>query len=159
GRLLRERGLAAGSLAMEVASNDGYLLQHYVTAGVPVLGIEPARNIARVANQRGIRTRNEFFGLDCARGLVDEGLSADVLHANNVLAHVPDLNGFVGAIQMVLKPEGVAVIEVPYLRDLIEKCEFDTIYHEHLCYFSVMSLHSLFARHELIITEIERIAV
>lgn len=158
-RLVAGRGLGAGSLVIELASNDGYLLQHYMAAGVPVLGIEPAANIARVANERGIRTRSEFFGLDCARKLVAEGLAADVVHANNVLAHVPDLNGFVAGIAVVLKPTGVAVIEAPYLRDMIEKCEFDTIYHEHLCYFSVSALTPLFARHGLVITDVERLPV
>jgi SAM-dependent methyltransferase len=158
-RLTLERTLGPGSLVMELASNDGYLLQHYFSAGIPVLGIEPAGNIARVANERGIRTRSEFFGLEYGRSLANEGLSADVLHANNVLAHVPDLNGFVAGITAVLKPDGIAVIEVPYLRDLVDKCEFDTIYHEHLCYFSVSALASLFARHGLRLVDIERIPV
>ncbi len=158
-RLVRERALGPDSLVVELASNDGYLLQHYAAAGVPVLGIEPAANIAKVANERGIRTRSEFFGLDCARRLAAEGLAADVVHANNVLAHVPDLNGFVAGIAAVLRPGGVAVIEVPYVRDLIEKCEFDTIYHEHLCYFSVSALVPLFARHGLALADIERIPV
>ena len=156
-RLARERALGPGSLAMELASNDGYLLRHYRDAGVPVLGIEPAANIARVANERGIRTRCEFFGRELAETLAREGCRADVLHANNVLAHVPDLNGFVSGIERALKPSGVAVIEVPYVRDLIEKCEFDTIYHEHLCYFSVSALDALFARHGLGLAGIERI--
>ena len=158
-RLARERGLGGSSLAVEVASNDGYLLQHYRDAGIPVLGIEPAANIARVANERGIRTRCAFFGRSLAQELAAEGLRADVLHANNVLAHVPDLNGFVSGIASVLKPQGVAAIEVPYLRDLIEKCEFDTIYHEHLCYFSVSALEPLFRRHGLGLADVERIGV
>lgn len=158
-RLTAGRGLGASSLVVELASNDGYLLQHYAAAGVPVLGIEPAENIARVANERGIRTRSVFFGLEYARRLAAEGLSADVVHANNVLAHVPDLNGFVAGIAAVLKDAGVAVIEAPYLRDMIEKCEFDTIYHEHLCYFSVSALVPLFARHGLTLVDIERIPV
>ncbi len=155
GRLVAERGLGKSSLVIEVASNDGYLLQHYKAAGVPVLGIEPAQNIAKVANERGIPTRGEFFGREMAGALP----RADVLHANNVLAHVPDLNGVVAALAAVLKPQGVAVIEVPYVRDLIEKCEFDTIYHEHLCYFSVSALEALFRRHGLGLVEVERIAV
>lgn len=158
-RLVAERSLVTTSLVIELASNDGYLLQHYAAAGIPVLGIEPAANIARVANERGIRTRSEFFGLECARRLVAEGLSADVVHANNVLAHVPDLNGFIAGIATVLKDDGVAVIEAPYLRDMIEKCEFDTIYHEHLCYFSVSALVPLFARHGLVLVNAERIPV
>ena len=155
GRMTRERKLGAASLAMEIASNDGYLLQHYRDAGIPVLGIEPAQNIAKVANERGVPTRVEFFG----RELAAELPKADVLHANNVLAHVPDLNGVVAGIAAVLKPGGIAVIEVPYVRDLIEKCEFDTIYHEHLCYFSVSALVSLFRRHGLELAEVERIPI
>lgn len=158
-RLVTNRRLGAGSLVVELASNDGYLLQHYVAAGVPVLGIEPAANIARVANQRGIRTRSEFFGLDCAESMVAEGLAADVVHANNVLAHVPDLNGFVAGIAALLKPEGVVVVEFPYVRDMIEKCEFDTIYHEHLCYFSVSAVSTLFARHGLQLIDVERLPI
>ena len=158
-RLVKNRGLGQGGLVMEVASNDGYLLQHYRKAGIPVLGIEPAVNIAKVANERGIRTRCEFFGRELAATLRAEGLQADVLHANNVLAHVPDLNGVVAGIAAVLKPGGVAVIEVPYVRDLIEKCEFDTIYHEHLCYFSVTALDALFGRHGLALADVERIPV
>jgi SAM-dependent methyltransferase len=154
-RLAKERRLGAGSLVVEVASNDGYLLRHYRDAGVPVLGIEPAANIARVANERGIPTQCRFFGREMAANLP----RADVLHANNVLAHVPDLNGFVAGIAAVLKPSGVAVIEVPYVRDLIERCEFDTIYHEHLCYFSASALEPLFRRHGLGLAALERIPV
>jgi len=159
GRLVVDRRLGPGSLVIEIASNDGYLLQHYRDAGVPVLGIEPAVNIARVANERSIPTRCEFFGKAFAESLSQEGARADVLHANNVLAHVPDLNGFVAGIAAVLKDDGVAVIEVPYLRDLIEKCEFDTIYHEHLCYFSVSALDALFRRNGLELRAVERIPV
>jgi SAM-dependent methyltransferase len=157
-RLVRERRLGARSLALEIASNDGYLLQHYKQRDVPVLGIEPAANVARVAvAERGIPTRTEFFGLDLAHKLVAEGIRADVVHANNVLAHVPDLNGFVEGLRVVLKSDGVAVIEVPYLRDMLDRCEFDTIYHEHLSYFSLTSLQRLFARHALAIVDVERI--
>jgi SAM-dependent methyltransferase len=158
-RLAAERKLGADSLVVEVASNDGYLLQHYRDAAIPVLGVEPAANIAKVANGKGIRTRCAFFGRDTAAQLVADGLRADVLHANNVLAHVPDLNGFVAGIAAVLKPGGVAVIEAPYVRDLIEKCEFDTIYHEHLCYFSVTALNGLFSRHGLGLAAIERLPI
>ena len=156
-RLVRERELGAGSLAVEVASNDGYLLQYYQRAGVPVLGIEPARNIAKVAVERGIPTVAEFFGLDLARQLVAEGRRADVIHANNVLAHVADLNGFVAGMAMLLKDTGAAVIEVPYLGEMVPRLEFDTIYHEHLCYFSLTALTRLFARHGLAVTDVEQI--
>jgi SAM-dependent methyltransferase len=157
-RLVRERRLGHDALALEIASNDGYLLQYYKQRGVPVLGIEPAANVARVAvAERGIPTRTEFFGLETARRLVAEGVRADVIHANNVLAHVPDLNGFVEGLRLVLDYDGVAVIEVPYVKDMLERCEFDTIYHEHLSYFSLTSLQRLFARHALTIIDVERI--
>ena len=156
-RLVRDRSLSAASLVMEIASNDGYLLQHYRDLGVPVLGIEPAANIARVAESKKIPTRRDFFGRRLAQELVAEGRRAAVLHANNVLAHVADLNGVVAGIALVLKPHGIAVIEVPYVRDLIETCEFDTIYPEHLCYFSLSALDRLFAGHRLTITDVEHI--
>lgn len=156
-RLIAGRGLGAGSLVLEVASNDGYLLQHYHAAGVPVLGIEPAANIAAVASAKGIRTRSVFFGRTVAEELAAEGLKADVIHANNVLAHVPDLNGMVAGLAAVLKPDGLVVIEVPYVREMIDKVEFDTIYHEHLCYFSLSALAPLFARHGLAVVDVERI--
>jgi SAM-dependent methyltransferase len=159
-RLTKARNLNEHSLVAEVASNDGYLLQFYKQANVPVLGIEPARNIARVAEQeRGIPTVCEFFGTNLAAKLVAEGRRADVIHANNVLAHVADLNGFVQGLSLLLKPEGAAVIEVPYLKDMIDHAEFDTIYHEHLCYFSLTALAHLFRRHGLQIEDVERIAL
>jgi hypothetical protein len=125
-----------------------------------VLGIEPATNIARVAeNERGIPTRCDFFGADLAQSLAADGRRADVFHGHNVLAHVPDLNGFVEGVRLILKEEGVAVIEAPYVGDLIAHCEFDTIYHEHLCYFSVTALHQLFERHGLLIAQVERVPI
>src|SRR6266849_4629948 len=149
-RILKLQPLDANSLAVEIASNDGYLLQYYRQAGIPVLGIEPALNIARVAReQRGIRTLSDFFGAETAQRLVEQGERADVIHANNVLAHVPDLDGFIKGIRLLLKDDGLAVIEAPYVKDLIDRCEFDTIYHEHLCYFSLTALHGLFQRHGL----------
>jgi hypothetical protein len=158
-RLIESRHLGGDSLAMEIASNDGYLLQFYHRRGIPVLGIEPATNIARAAQDRGIRTIGEFFGETLARQLREQGEQADVLHANNVLAHVADLNGVVGGIALVLKDAGVAVIEVPYVKDLIDHVEFDTIYHEHLCYFSLTALDGLFRRHQLLVTDIECIPI
>jgi hypothetical protein len=159
-RLIGELGLGAGALAVEVASNDGYLLQYYKAAGVPVLGIEPAQNVARVAvEERGIPTISEFFGLDLARKLVGEGRRADVLHANNVLAHVADLGGFVEGVREILADEGVAALEFPYLGDMIEHAEFDTIYHEHLCYFSLTALVHLFGRHGLKALDVERLPI
>jgi len=158
-RVVRERRLGPASLVGEVASNDGYLLQNYQRHGVPVLGIEPARNIARVAQERGIPTLCEFFGLALAQRLAAERRRADVVHAHNVLAHVPDLNGFVAGIETLLADDGVAVIEAPYVRDLVDHVEFDTIYHEHLCYFSLTALDRLFARHGLLITGAERVPI
>lgn len=157
--LVRERGLGAGSLVVEVASNDGYLLQFFKDEGVPVLGVEPARNVARVAEERGIPTLCEFFSESVAHEIVAKTGAADVLIANNVLAHVADLNGFVCGIRTALHSAGVAVLEVPYVRDLIERCEFDTIYHEHLCYFSLTALQALFRRHALEIVDVERIPI
>jgi len=159
-RLIPARQLNGSRLVVEIASNDGYLLQFYKRAGIPVLGIEPAANIAQVAEtERGIPTLCKFFGADLARSLVEEGRRADVIHANNVLAHVPDLNGMMEGVRVLLKEDGVAVIEVPYVKQMIEACEFDTIYHEHLCYFSVTALDHLFERHRLILQDVERLSI
>lgn len=157
-RLVRQRNLTPTSLVMEAASNDGYLLRHYQAQGVPVLGIEPARNIAEQANKNGIPTKCQFFGREVAETLAGNG-RCDVFHANNVLAHVADLNGFVAGIKTVLKAYGMASIEVPYLRDLIDNLEFDTIYHEHLCYFSATALDRLLKRHGLVIADVEHIPI
>jgi hypothetical protein len=160
GELTAARKLGADSLVMEVGSNDGYLLQYYKRANVPVLGIEPAANIARVAREeRGIPTISEFFGAELGRKLSDEGKRADLIHANNVLAHVAHLNGFVCGLQLLLKDEGVVVIEVPYVKDMIDHTEFDTIYHEHLCYFSLTALESLFRRHALVVQDVTRLPI
>lgn len=160
GRLIAERGLSSNSLVVEIASNDGYLLQYYRQKGVPVLGIEPAVNIARVAEaERGIPTLCEFFGEELGKELGGKGKQADVIHANNVLAHVADLNGFVAGIGHLLKARGIAAIEVPYVKDLIDKVEFDTIYHEHLCYFSLTALTELFHRHGLRVLDVERLSI
>ncbi len=159
-RIVMERRLNDRSRVVEIASNDGYLLQHYKMVGVPVLGIEPARNIADYAReQRGIETLCEFFTPELARRLASEGVCADVIHANNVLAHVADLNGFVAGLATLLAPSGVAVIEFPYLRDLLDKTEFDTIYHEHLCYFSLTAIDRLFQRNGLKLVDVERIPI
>ena len=159
-RLTDAEHLGTGSLVVEVASNDGYLLQWYKQAGVPVLGIEPARNIARVAeSEKGIRTITEFFGRDLAKQLANDGELADVIHANNVLAHVPDLNGVVAGFKTLLKPNGVVVVEAPYLKELIDHVEFDTIYHEHFSYFSLTALNRLFRRHHLEIVDVERLPI
>jgi len=158
--MIDTRHLGPSSLVVEAASNDGYLLRYYQSAGVPVLGIEPALNVARVAEQQyGIPTLTEFFDVTLAARLRGEGRQADVFHANNVLAHVADLNGFAAGIQRLLKKEGVAVVEVPYVMEMIDRCEFDTIYHEHLCYFSVTALQDLFRRHDLEIQDVEKLAI
>jgi len=158
-RLIKSRQLGPGSLVVELASNDGYLLQFYREAGVPVLGIEPAANIAEAARQRGIPTLTKFFGKEVATELRSGGQMADVVHANNVLAHVSDLNGFVSGIAAVLKPGGVAVIEVPHVKTMLEALEFDTIYHEHLCYFSLIALQALFTRHGLSVVDVELLPI
>ncbi len=158
-RVVAERRLSADHRVIEIASNDGYLLQYYKRAGVEVLGVEPARNVAHVAEGKGIPTLCEFFGAEVATGLAAEGIRADVVHAHNVLAHVADLNGVVQGIATLLTPSGVAIVEAPYVRELIERTEFDTIYHEHLCYFSLTALEKLFLRHGLTISNVETVAI
>jgi hypothetical protein len=155
-RMITVRGLGSASLAGEIASNDGYLLKNYMAHGVPVLGIEPARNIARVAQGNGIRTLNRFFDATLGAELAAADERADVIHGNNVLAHVA---GVVAGIRQWLKPDGVAVIEAPYLKDTIDHTEFDQIYHEHLCYYSLTALNALFTRHALRIVDVERIPI
>lgn len=158
-QLIQSRNLDSSSLVIEIASNDGYLLQYYKRAGVPILGIEPARNIAEAAERSGIPTLCEFFDADLAQKLIEDGKRADVIHANNVLAHVADLNGFVRGLSRLLKDTGVAVIEVPYVKDMIDRHEFDTIYHEHLCYFSLTALKYLFRRHNLMIENVKHLSI
>jgi SAM-dependent methyltransferase len=150
-------GLDESSLVMELASNDGYLLQHVVARGIPALGVEPAGNVAEVARGKGVETVVEFFGVELARRLVAEGRRADLLAANNVMAHVPDLNDFVGGIQIVLAPEGVATIEVPHLLRLVQSNQFDTIYHEHFSYFSMLSARKVLAAHGLELFDVEEL--
>jgi SAM-dependent methyltransferase len=163
--LMRKRGLGPGSLVVEIASNDGYLLQNFVKAGVPVLGIEPALNIAKVAQDRGVRTVSEFFGRELADQLVSQGFRADVILANNVMAHVPEINSVVAGIRSLLKPAGpgqaggIFVMETPYLKDLLDHLEFDTIYHEHVFYHSLTGLENLFRRHGLAATDVERLPI
>jgi SAM-dependent methyltransferase len=158
-RLVASRGLGKDSLAAEIASNDGYLLKNYLAAGVPVLGIEPARNVAAVAEERGIRTVVEFFGRDLGRKLAAEGLRADVLHANNVMAHVPDIRGVLEGAHAFLRDDGVMVIETPYVKPMLDHCEFDTIYHEHLFYWSLTALAAVARRTGLEVVDVERLAI
>ncbi len=157
--LIEARRLGANSLVVEAASNDGYMLRNFVARGIPVLGIEPARNIAKVARENGVNTLNEFFGAELAERLAAEGTRADLFLANNVLAHVADTNGFVRGIKALLAPDGRSVIEAPYAKDMIDHTEFDTIYHEHLCYFTLTALDRLFTRHGLEIVDVERVAI
>jgi SAM-dependent methyltransferase len=157
--IIASRGLGAGSLVVEAASNDGYMLRNFTAAGIPVLGIDPAQGPAKAAQDAGIPTLNTFFTIELARSLRAEGRQADVFLANNVLAHVPDLNGFVDGIATLLKDSGVAVIEAPYVVDLVDHGEFDTIYHQHLCYFSVTALDRLFRRHGLFLNDVQRVAI
>ncbi|WP_270935656.1 class I SAM-dependent methyltransferase [Falsiroseomonas oryzae] len=150
---------APGALAIELASNDGYLLRHARDAGLAVLGIDPARGPVAAARAAGIETLHAFFTEELAQHLAGQGRRAALLFANNVLAHVADTRGFVRGIRTVLAPGGTAIIEVPYLRDLIDHVEFDTIYHEHLCYFSLTALVALFAREGLALNDAQRIPI
>lgn len=152
-----EFALGPTSLVIEVASNDGYLLRHFVEAGVPVLGIEPAANIAEIARAAGVPTETRFFGRDAATDLVERGMQADLLVANNVLAHVPDLDDFVAGMAGVLKPGGVVSIEVPHLLHLMAEVQFDTIYHEHLSYFSLLTGERALRRHGLAVFDVEQL--
>jgi SAM-dependent methyltransferase len=149
--------LSAGSLVIEVASNDGYLLQYFKQAGVPVLGIEPARNVAAAAEKKGIPTLTEFFSRALAERLAREGRRADLIVANNVMAHVPDLNDFVAGLRLALKPTGVLTVEVPHLLKLIEERQFDTIYHEHFSYFSFATACRALERHGIEVHDVEQL--
>jgi len=144
---------------VEVASNDGYFLKNFKEAAVPCLGIEPAKNIAKVAQEKGIDTLMEFFGKDLAQKLKGQGRQADLILGNNVFAHAPFTNDFVAGLRDLLKPKGRIILEFPYAVDFIDKTEFDTIYHEHVFYFSLTALESLFKRHGLSIFHAERIAI
>ncbi len=145
------------SHVVEVASNDGYLLQYFVEKHIPVLGIEPAVNVAKVAVEKGVPTLTEFFGVECAQRLVQEGKSADLIAGNNVLAQVPNLNDFVEGLKILLKPGGVITIEFPHLSRLIEENQFDTIYHEHFSYFSFFSAEKIFAAHGLRLFDVDEL--
>jgi hypothetical protein len=142
---------------MEVASNDGYLLRHVVERGIPALGIEPAANCAAVAQEQGVPTLVRFFGRECASDLVAEGKRADLIAANNVMAHVPDLNDFVAGFEILLADNGVLTVEVPHLLRLVEDNQFDTIYHEHFQYFSCLTAQKVFAAHGLELFDVEEL--
>jgi SAM-dependent methyltransferase len=157
--LIDGRRLGTHSLVIEVASNDGYMLRNFVERKIPALGIDPAAGPAAEAERAGVPTLRAFFGRDLAGELCRAGRTADVVIANNVLAHVADLNGFVEGMRTILKPAGVVSIEVPYVVDLMDQCEFDTIYHQHLCYFSMTALDRLFERHGLGVRAVARLPV
>lgn len=150
--------LNAQSLVVEVASNDGYLLQYFKAKGIPVLGIEPAKNVARVAIEKDIPTVTEFFGQELASKLVREGRKADLLLGNNVLAHVPDINDFVKGMKILLKPHGVITMEFPHLVRLVENNQFDTIYHEHFSYLSFTTVEQIFAAHGLTLIDVDELS-
>jgi hypothetical protein len=156
--LMIERfGLTSASHVVEVASNDGYLLQHFVAKGIPSLGIEPAANVAKVAESKGVPTIVEFFGVKLAEKLAAEGMQADVIAANNVLAQVPDLNDFVGGLKILLRQGGALTIEFPHLMRLMEENQFDTIYHEHFSYFSFIAASRILAAHGLRVFDVDEI--
>jgi SAM-dependent methyltransferase len=156
--LIVDRRLDEHSLVVEIASNDGYLLRTFVERGIPVLGIDPAPGPAAAAQAAGIPTITEFFGIDLARRLVAERGRADVVIANNVMAHVPDLNGFVRGLAELVAPDGVVTVENPWVRDLVDRVAFDTIYHEHFCYFSCTAINRLIRRHGLFLNDVDYFA-
>jgi SAM-dependent methyltransferase len=150
--------LNAQSFVVELASNDGYLLQYFVEKNIPVLGIEPAANVAKVAIEKGIPTLIEFFGRECARKLVFAGKQADLIAANNVIAHVPDLNDFVAGMKILLQPQGIVTVEIPHLMCLVAENQFDTIYHEHFCYFSFTTIEKVFSAHGMTVFDVEELS-
>ena len=154
----RRLNLGADSLCVEVASNDGYLLQYFVERGIPVIGVEPATNVAEAAEKKGVQTLVKFFGLETALEMVASGQAADLIIGNNVLAQVPDLNDFVAGIRTLLKPEGIATLEFPHLQRLMEQNQYDTIYHEHFSYFSLITAEKIFEAHGLTLFDAEEIA-
>lgn len=153
--LIATRGLGSDALVVEVASNDGYLLRNFAVSGVQILGVDPAPGPAAAAERAGVPTIVGFFGSELARSIRDERGAADVVIANNVMAHVPDLNDFVGGLAVLVADDGVITVENPYVRELVEHVEFDTIYHEHYCYFSCSSVDALMARHGLHLNDVE----
>jgi SAM-dependent methyltransferase len=156
-QMTKRLALSTRSFVVEVASNDGYLLQYFVKRNVPVLGIEPAANVAKVAVENGVPTLVRFFGVEVATELAAEGHSADLVLGNNVLAQVPDLNDFVEGLKILLKPEGVLTLEFPHLLRLIERNEFDTIYHEHFSYFSMLTTVRIMEAHGLSVFDVEEL--
>lgn len=157
GMMMKRFGYSKKSLVVELASNDGYLLQYFKEKSVPVLGIEPCANVAEAAQKKGIKTLIKFFGVNTAKKLKKEGIKADLVIGNNVLAHVPDINDFVKGIEIILAPKGIVTIEFPHLKNLIDKIEFDTIYHEHYSYLSLITVEKIFAFHGMTIFDVKEI--
>jgi len=151
-------GFDQSSFVVEIASNDGYLLQYFVEKKIPVLGVEPSANVAEAARKKGVDTLVRFFGMDTAKELVAKGRRADLLLGNNVLAHVPDLNDFVAGMKILLKPDGVITMEFPHLLRLMRENQFDTIYHEHFSYFSFLTVEKVFARHGLALFDVQQLS-
>ena len=156
-RMVERFHLTHQSQVVEVGSNDGYALQYFIEKNIPSLGIEPAINVAKVAIQKGVPTRTEFFGTESAKRLVREGMQADLLYGNNVMAQVPDLNDFVAGLKILLKPDGVITIEFPHLMQLVAGNQFDTIYHEHFSYFSFITVEKIFSAHGLTLFDMEEL--
>jgi SAM-dependent methyltransferase len=155
--MVRRFPISEKSLVIEIASNDGYLLQYFAEKNIPVLGVEPAANVAQVAAKKGISSINKFFSRETAKELVAAGKRADLLLGNNVLAHVPDVNDFVEGMKILLKPQGVITMEFPHLMQLMEQNQFDTIYHEHFSYFSFLTVQKIFAAHGLTLFDVEEL--
>lgn len=155
--MVRRFPISENSLVIEIASNDGYLLQYFAERKIPVLGVEPAANVAQVAAQKGISSVVKFFSSATARELLAEGRCADLLLGNNVLAHVPDINDFVDGMKILLKPQGVVTMEFPHLMQLMEQNQFDTIYHEHFSYFSFLTVQKIFAAHGLTLFDVQEL--
>lgn len=155
--MVEKCGLGAGSFVVELASNDGYLLRNFVAKNIPCLGIEPAANVAKAAERLGVPTLVEFFGEQTARRMATGGKTADLIVGNNVLAQVPDLNGFVEGIRILLKPGGMATLEFPHLQHLIDECQYDAIYHEHFCYYSWITAEQIFSAHGLRLFDVEEL--
>ena len=155
---IKKFNLTENDQIIEIASNDGYLLQFFKGKKIPVLGIEPAKNVSRIARKRGIPTITKFFGTKTAKQLVNKGIKADLIIANNVLAHVPNLNDFVMGIKILLKENGIVSLEFPHILKLIQKNQFDTIYHEHFSYFSLLTIKKIFSKHQLTIFDVNEIS-
>ena len=157
-KMMKKYKFDQNSTIIEIASNDGYLLQFFLKKNIPVLGIEPAKNVAENAKKKGIPTISKFFGQDTAKSLIKNGKKADLVIANNVLAHVPNLNDFVKGLKILLKPNGTITLEFPHILKLIQKKQFDTIYHEHFSYFSFLTIKKIFLYHNLTIFDVEKLS-